>query len=112
MDNDIEITKISINYDENKDKISTELFNTNKTRLTIRLGDLEEKIEKEKLLIDNDFIFDTGQDYFIKVIDIIFEDLFSFLDIKSFFNIITLNKEYFHLIIKLLIHFMNIRIIS
>ena len=104
LDNDIEITKISINYDENKDKISTELFNTNKTRLTIRLGDLEEKIEKEKLLIDNDFIFDTGQDYFIKVIDIIFENLFSFLDIKSFFNIITLNKEYFHLIIKLIIN--------
>ena len=31
LDNDIEITKISINYDETKDRISNVLSNTNKT---------------------------------------------------------------------------------
>ena len=106
LDNDIEITKISIDYDETKDRISNVLSNTNKTRLTIKLGPFQEKIENEKLLTEDedDFLENINHDHFIKVIEIIFENLFSFLDIKSFFNIMTVNKQYFHLIIKLLIN--------
>ena len=104
LDNDIEITKISINYDENKDRISNELLNLKNARLTIRLGALAEKIENEKLLIDDDIIFPKISDDFLQVIEIIFDNLYSFLDIKSFFNMIILNKMYFNLILKLLIN--------
>ena len=103
LDNDIEITKISINYDENKDYISNELFNLKNTRFTIRLGAFEEKIENEKLLVDDDILFPNTSDDFLQIIEIIFDNLFSFLDIKSFFNIIMLNKKFLNLIIKLLI---------
>ena len=51
LDNDIEITKISIHPDENQERISNLLNNIDKTRLTIRLGPLAEKIENEKLLM-------------------------------------------------------------
>ena len=102
LDNDIEITKISIHPDENQERISNLLNNIDKTRLTIRLGPLAEKIENEKLLIDED-IFSNISDNFYKSIEFIFDNLYSFLDIKSFFNIIMLNKSYFHLIIKLMI---------
>ena len=112
LDNDIEITKISINYDENKDRISNELFNLKNTRLTIRLGALAEKIEKEKLLIDDDIIFPKTCDDFLEIIEIIFDNLFSFLDIRSFFNIIMVNKTYFNFIIKLLIGKLEIKNIS
>ena len=106
LDNDIEITKISINYDETKDRISNVLSNTNKTRLTIKLGPFQEKIENEKLLTEDEDVFleNINHEPFKKVIETIFENLFSFLDIKSFFNIMTVNKQYFHLIIKLLIN--------
>jgi hypothetical protein len=102
LDNDIEITKISINPDDNQERISNELYNIGNFRLTIKLGALAEKIENEKLLIDDD-IFSNTSDNFYKSIEYIFDNLFSFLDIKSFFNIIMVNKSYFHLIIKLII---------
>ena len=102
LDNDIEITKISINPDDNQERISNELYNISNARLTIRLGALAEKIENEKLLIDDDSFFNTS-DNFYKTIEYIFENLFSFLDIKSFFNIIMLNKNYFNLMIRLMI---------
>jgi len=102
LDNDIEITKISINPDDNQERISNELYNISNARLTIRLGALAEKIENEKLLIDDDEFFNTS-DNFYKTIEYIFENLFSFLDIKSFFNIIILNKNYFNLMIRLMI---------
>ena len=102
LDNDIEITKISINPDDNQERISNELYNITNTRLTIRLGALAEKIENEKLLIDDDAFF-YSSDKFYKTIEYIFENLYSFLDIKSFFNIILLNKNYFNLMIKLII---------
>ena len=109
LDNDIEITKISINYDENKDPISNELFNSKSTRFTIRLGAFAETIEKEKLLIDDDIIFPKTSHDLSQIIEIIFDNLFSFLDIKSFFNIIMLNKIYFNLITKLLINKLEIK---
>ena len=102
LDNDIEITKMSINPDDNQERISNELYNINNIRLTIKLGALAEKIENEKLLIDDD-IFSTTSDNFYKSIEYIYDYLFAFLDIKSFFNIIMVNKSYFHLIIKLMI---------
>jgi hypothetical protein len=102
LDNDIELTKISINPDDNQERISNELYNITNARITIRLGALAEKIENEKLLIDDDAFFYTS-DNFYKTIEYIFENLYSFLDIKSFFNIILLNKNYFNLMIKLII---------
>ena len=102
LDNDIEITKISIHPDDNQERISNELYNITNARLTIRLGALAEKIENEKLLIDDDAFF-YSSDKFYKMIEYIFENLYSFLDIKSFFNIILLNKNYFNLMIKLII---------
>ena len=104
LDYEKEMTKMSINFDENQDRISKELNYMNNARLTIRLGALAEKIENEKLLIDDDIFFPKTFDNFINVIEIIFDNLFSFLDIKSFFNILLLNKAYFNLIIKLLIN--------
>ena len=105
LDNDIEITKISINYDENQNQelVERELNNINKTRLTIKLGAFAEKIENEKLLVDDDIFFSKSFDNFYKIIEIIFENLFSFLDIKSFFNFMMINKTYSNLIIKLLV---------
>ena len=102
LDNDIEITKISINPDDNQERISNELYNISNSRLTIKLGPLAEKIENEKLLIDDDAFFNPS-DNFYKTLEYIFENLFSFLDIKSFFNIIMLNKNYFNLMIRLMI---------
>ena len=105
LDNDIEITKISINYDENQNQelVERELNNINKTRLTIKLGAFAEKIENEKLLVDDDIFFSKSFDNFYKIIEIIFENIFSFLDIKSFLNFMMINKTYSNLIIKLLV---------
>ena len=104
LDNDIEITKISINIDENRDTVLNEFNNINKTRLTIKLGPLAEKIQNEKLLIEDDDTFQNNSDNFLKSIELIFDNLYSFLDIKSFFNIIMLDKTFFKLIIKLTIN--------
>ena len=79
-------------------------MNLKNARLTIRLGALAEKIENEKLLIDDDIIFPKISDDFLQIIEIIFDNLFSFLDIKSFFNMIILNKMYFNSILKLLMN--------
>ena len=70
LDNDIEITKISINYDENQNQelVERELNNINKTRLTIKLGAFAEKIENEKLLVDDDIFFSKSFDNFYKII--------------------------------------------
>ena len=102
LDNDIEITKMSINPDDNQERISNELYNIGNIRLTIKLGNLAETIENEKLLIDDD-IFSNTSDIFYKSIEYIFDNLFAFLDIKSFFNFVMVNKSYFHLIIKLMV---------
>ena len=104
LDNDIEITKISINFDENQDMALNELNNINKTRFTIRLGPLAEKIQNEKLLIDDDDMFPKEPDIFLNSIEYIFGNLFSFLDIQSFFNFMMINKSYYKLIIKLIIN--------
>ena len=104
LDNDIEITKISINFDENQETTLNEFNNMNKTRFTIRLGPLAEKIQNEKLLIDDNDIFQNNSDNFFKTIEYIFDNLYSFLDIKSFFNIVMLNKNYFKLMVKLIIN--------
>ena len=50
LDNDIEITKISINPDDNQERISNELYNISNARLTIRLGALAEKPMQDLLL--------------------------------------------------------------
>ena len=110
MDNDIEITKISINFDENQDMALNELNNINKTRFTIRLGPLAEKIQNEKLLIDDDDMFPKESDIFLNSIEYIFGNLFSFLDIQSFFNFMMINKSYYKLIIKLIINKLEIKI--
>ena len=110
LDNDIEITKISINFDENQDMALNELNNINKTRFTIRLGPLAEKIQNEKLLIDDDDMFPKESDIFLNSIEYIFGNLFSFLDIQSFFNFMMINKSYYKLIIKLIINKLEIKI--
>ena len=110
LDNDIEITKISINFDENQDMALNELNNINKTRFTIRLGPLAEKIQNEKLLIDDDVMFPKEPDIFLNSIEYIFGNLFSFLDIQSFFNFMMINKSYYKLIIKLIINKLEIKI--
>ena len=110
LDNDIEITKISINFDENQDMALNELNNINKTRFTIRLGPLAEKIQNEKLLIDDDDMFPKEPDIFLNSIEYIFGNLFSFLDIQSFFNFMMINKSYYKLIIKLIINKLEIKI--
>ena len=104
LDNDIEITKISINFDENQDMALNELNSINKTRFTIKLGPLAEKIQNEKLLIDDDDMFPKEPDIFLNSIEYIFGNLFSFLDIQSFFNFMMINKSYYKLIIKLIIN--------
>ena len=126
LDNEIDIEKIPINYDEEQRISDLELPISDKDnqeeisdRMSIQLGPLIETIDNEKriyFLGDNLFRkeitynhiktktkYNSYNNPFLIIIEYIFDYLYIFLDIKSLFNLIISNKDYFKLILRLLI---------
>ena len=128
--NDLDIDNISINFEDEQRISQIDIYKSennidkddknSKRLLSLKLGPLIETIENEKrinFLSNNLFKNDTNsrneenivkysnynENIFPIIIEYIFEYLYIFLDTKSFFNFLIINKEYFKLLITLLI---------